>query len=226
LRFVRYLNANVNLLNIVLLAAIAAVFLFAILPLFRMKVRFTPPQIKPKAVQAAPVSQEESPPLSPLDYAVIGENNLFHPERRIPPLKKDEKALPRPELVLYGTIIGDGATVAYIEDKKSPKTTPGRGARQQIVKKGDVLSGFVVREIETDKIVLVRGEETMVVHLSQEKKGRAGGPAAGGQPPGRTPPGAPPRPTVGASAAPTQPNPVVQPAVKPPGKPGRRPYGE
>jgi hypothetical protein len=205
MRLVRYLYANVNLLNVALLAAITVVVLFVVMPLLRMSAKGALPQVKVKAVEQEKHAEEKQTP-SPLDFAMIGENNLFHPERRIPPLKTDEKALPKPELVLYGTIIGDGTTVAYIEDKKAPRTTPGRGARQQVVKKGDVLSGFVVREIEADKIVLMRGEETMVVRLSQEKKGRGSAPSTGtqaaprpgaagpGAAPGRATPARPPQP--------------------------------
>ena len=173
MRVIRYLYGSVNILNVALLTLIAATLIFAVVPLIRMKMKFTVPAAKTKAVstvEATPATPRTPP--SPLDYVMIGDNNLFHPERRIPPEKKAEKALPKPELVLYGTIIHDGVGLAYIEDKKAPKTTPGRGNRQQVIKKGDVLSGFVLKEIESDKIVLTRGEEVMTVHLSDEGKRR------------------------------------------------------
>jgi hypothetical protein len=161
---------DVNLLNIILFVAVIVLVAFVVVPLFDARVRFTLPVGKARAVaqQEAPVAPNAPTP-SPSDYAVIGENNLFHPERRTP---KEEKPLPKPELVLYGTIVGDGASVAYVEDKKSPKTTPGRGKRQMAVKKGDVLSGFVLKEIEADRIVLTRGEETMVIYLTNAGKQR------------------------------------------------------
>jgi hypothetical protein len=161
---------DVNLLNIVLFVTILALVAFAVVPLFDTRVRFTLPAAKPKAAaqqEASAASSAQAP--SPSDYTAIAENNLFHPERRTP---KDEKPLPKPELVLYGTIVGDGASVAYVEDKKSPKTTPGRGKRQTAIKKGDVISGFVLKEIEVDRIVLTRGEETMVVYLADAGKQR------------------------------------------------------
>jgi len=212
MRFLRYLYRNINLLNILVLASIAATILFAVLPLFHMKVKFTLPLVKPKAVEQAQTSQEKAAP-SPLDYVMIGENNLFHPERRIPPEKKEEKQLPKPELVLYGTIIHGDTSVAYVEDKKSPRTTPGRGERQQTVKKGDVFSGFVLKDIEADRIVLTRGEEVMTVHLSDEAKKRAGG-----EPPKGAKPGAPNagRP---AAATPARVSPVTRGPTPPPGTP-------
>ncbi|HOE19122.1 MAG TPA: type II secretion system protein N [Syntrophorhabdaceae bacterium] len=162
---------EVNLLNVIIFAAIIALAAFAVAPLFNARVKFTLPAAKTKiaAKQETPAANTQTP--SPSDYAAIAENNLFHPERRTP---KEEKPLPKPELVLYGTIVGDGASIAYIEDKKSPKTTPGRGKRQTSVKKGDVIGGFVLKEIETDRIVLTRGEETMVIYLADAGKQRDG----------------------------------------------------
>jgi hypothetical protein len=169
-RIIRYFYANINILNILLVLAIAATIIFAVLPLISMKTTIRLPQ--PKAMPAPTASATTEKPLapSPLDYAVIGDNNLFHPERRIPPIKKDDKPLPKPDLVLYGTVFADDVVLAFVEDKKSPKTTPGRGQRQTVIRKGDVLTGFVLKEIEKDRIVLVRGEERMTVHLSDERK--------------------------------------------------------
>jgi hypothetical protein len=85
--------------------------------------------------------------LSPNDYAVIGYQNLFHPDRKIPPEKKELPPLPMPEFVLFGTLLTPDLSVAYLEDKKAPVSTPGRGPRQTALKKGETLSGFTLREI-------------------------------------------------------------------------------
>ncbi len=162
---------EVNLLNVIIFAAIITLAAFAVAPLFNARVKFTLPAAKTKIAAQQETPAANTPAPSPSDYAAIAENNLFHPERRTP---KDEKPLPKPELVLYGTIVVEGASVAYVEDKKSPKTTPGRGKRQTAVKKGDVISGFVLKEIEVDRIVLTRGEETMVIYLSDAGKQREG----------------------------------------------------
>jgi hypothetical protein len=185
-----------------------------------MKIKYAVPagKVKAEAQAEAPAEKVQSP--SPVDYIMIGENNLFHPERIIPPEKKDEKALPKPELVLYGTIIGGDTRVAYIEDKKSPRTTAGRGPRQMVVKKGDVLSGFVITGIEPDRVVLVRGEETMTVHLSDEskRKGEPGKSTPGSAPGAR----GPAAPAIAGRPAPTPAPPTISPG-QPPGPSGINP---
>lgn len=184
MKALRYLCRSVNLLNILLLAGLTVLILYVVLPLFRVGVKYRVPSIKEKTIMQEEGDREKAQtPPSPLDYVAISESNLFHPERRIPPEKKDEKALPKPELVLYGTVVSDGMTIAYIEDKKSPKTTPGRGKRQTVVKKGDVLSGFTLREIQVDRITLTRDQETMVVPLMDVAKQRGDDAAGGSKPP-------------------------------------------
>jgi len=169
MRLLHRFYRNINLLNILLFSMIAALAIFVISPPFLMKLKYTLPAGKPKIglLQEIPGGDIQTPPLH--DYAVIGENNLFHPERK---LIKEVKPQSKPDLILYGTIIGNGTDIAFIEDKKSPKTSAGRGKRQTAVKKGDVLSGFVLKEIETDRIVLSRGEETMVIYLTETGKQR------------------------------------------------------
>jgi len=169
MHFLQRFYKDINLLNIILFAVVIVLVAFALAPLFNRHVRFTLPAAKARAAQQEVSIAMNAPAPSLSDYAVIAENNLFHPERRTP---KDEKPLPRPELVLYGTIVGNGTDIAYVEDKKSPKTSPGRGKRQIALKKGDVLNGFVLKEIKADRIVLTRGEETMVVYLTDAGKQR------------------------------------------------------
>ena len=135
-----------------------------LIPLSDIKVKFTPSALKKiPAPEGEGLVQSQIPPSS--DYIIIAEQNLFHPERKIPPEKKEEQPLPKPEIVLYGTLITDNLSLAFIEDRKSPRTTPGRGKRQVVLRKGDTLSGFTLKEIETDKIVMVKGEETLMVKV-------------------------------------------------------------
>ncbi|MDD5245349.1 MAG: hypothetical protein PHU49_15180 [Syntrophorhabdaceae bacterium] len=226
---------DVNLLNIILFVAILVLVVFDVVPLFDMRVKFTLPaaKVKTAAKQEIPVASNAQTP-SPSDYTLIGEDNLFHPERRTP---KEEKLLPKPELVLYGTIVAEGASVAYIEDKKSPKTTPGRGKRQTAVKKGDVISGFVLREIEADRIVLTRGEETISVYLTDTGKQRgsettlspskATGPDTGFYPEPATalPGSSPSKPAAAPAAAAPAPAPSTAPVIRtPPATRGRGNY--
>lgn len=207
MRLLRYLARNINALNIVLIAAAAVLAVAVFYPHFYGQVKYGLPAVKlSPEVEAEPEAVVASPSMS--DFLVIAEQNLFHPDRKIPPEKKEAQQLPKPELILYGTLIGEGMSVAYVEDKKNPKTSPGRGKRQTVMKKGDAVSGFVLKEIETDKIVLVRGDETMVVHLSQGDKPRTS----------EVPPGAPGAP---GAARPAQPTPQpVRPATPVPAKPG------
>ncbi len=231
MRLLTYVFKSINLLNLLLVAAVAVLAVYLLSPLLNMRMAYKPPAV---AKQAAALKEEnpapvQSPPLS--DYMVVAEQNIFHPERIIPPEAKDEKALPKPDIFLYGTLLTDNLRLAYIEDKKSPQTTPGRGKRQTVVKQGDVISGFVLKSVETDRIVLTRGEEQMTVYLSDAKKqrevvtapppaGQRGG-TAGSAPfpaPGSTPgsaPGAvamPGVPQTGAGAAAATSPPVRQPA--------------
>src|SRR4030065_562783 len=68
----------------------------------------------------------------------------------------------------------DYTSFAYLEDKKSPRSTPGRGKRQTALKKGDTMSGYILKEIDHDKVVMVRGEDTLTVKVidSSVKKDR------------------------------------------------------
>jgi hypothetical protein len=162
---------NVSLLNTALLAA--AVALGAGLNAHPVGGRPASLASSPRALSV----KEEKKPVKAnptiADFMIVADNNLFHPDRKIPPEKKDEAAQIRPEIVLYGTMMQDDLSVAFIEDKKSPQTTPGRGRRQLAVKKGDVVSGFAVTSIEAHRILLTRGGETMVVSLTDPGKQRS-----------------------------------------------------
>jgi hypothetical protein len=97
------------------------------------------------------------------------------------PVEKKEVAqpLPTPEFVLYGTLLVDDLHVAYMEDRKAPQNTPTRGKKQIPLRPGESLSGFTVKEIEPSKVVMVRGEERLVVSLDDETKSKdRGGPPA------------------------------------------------
>ena len=125
------------------------------------------------------------------DYAVVSEQNLFHPERRIPADSRDE-ALQKPDVILYGTLITDSVKVAYLEDRKSPYSTPGRGPRQMTLTQGDKLSGYTLQEVQETQITLVKGSDRIVVRLESPDKRKSGQasakPATGRPSPDRPPP--------------------------------------
>jgi hypothetical protein len=168
----RYILKSLNVLNGLLAAAVAAVVFFVMIPFL------DPAAVSlPTAKEAAAGSGEKAAPIqkpAPADYAVISEQNLFHPERKIPPEKQQEKVLPKPDLFLYGTLITDNTSYAFVEDRKSPHSTAGRGKRQLTLKKGESLGGYVLTEIEANRIVLVKGEERLVVRLDDKEKRREG----------------------------------------------------
>ncbi len=169
---VRYLARNVSVLNVLLLCCIVAAALYTILPLTRTKISVT---LKPSQETGAPASAEAKQPEqvpSLSDYQVVAEMNLFHPERKVPE-RQGERAAARPEIILYGTVVAGDMSLAYIEDLKAPYSSPGRGKRQRTLKKGESISGFVLKEVLSNRIVLAKGDETMTVFLEDPKKVRS-----------------------------------------------------
>ena len=125
------------------------------------------PRIIKKNAEKDPLESLKTQTLSPQEYRVIADQNLFHPDRIIPPEKKPESVFPKPEFVLFGTLITPDLKMAYMEDKKAPVSTPGRGQRQTALKIGESLSGFNLKEVMADKVVMTRGEETIQVLLQE-----------------------------------------------------------
>lgn len=162
---------NINLLNIVLMATIAAFAAYVLPPILNVQLKYTLPSPKKAAGEKEENPAEAEPPEA-MDYMVIAEQNIFHPERKIPVEKKEEKPLPKPEFVLYGTLITDDTKLAFIDDMKSAQTSPGRGKRQRALNLGSTLSGFVLSEVYQDKVVMVRGEESMEVRVLDSAKSR------------------------------------------------------
>lgn len=116
-----------------------------------------------------------------LDFIVVAEKNLFHPERRMPTDKRGEQALIRPEVIFYGAIITSDKKIAYVEDKKNPYSTPGRGKRQTPLAEGAMIGGYKLKEIHPETIILVHGDDEMVVNLRDQKDRKSGGEAINAQ---------------------------------------------
>jgi hypothetical protein len=168
----KYIFRNINLLNIMLIAVIIILANHIFLPMFNKSVTYKLPAGK-KIISDKDEKPAESHVTSPSDYTIIAEENLFHPDRKIPAEKKAEQPLPKPEFVLYGTLITDDMRLAYLEDLKEPHSSPGRGRRQTVLKIGDTISGFTVKEIDTEKVVVVRGEERIVVPINDPSQPKA-----------------------------------------------------
>lgn len=167
---------NINLLNITLITAIIILANYTVLPMFNMSIKYTLPAGE-KIIGDNEEKPADSHIPSPADYTMIAEENLFHPERKIPPEKKDDQSLPKPEFVLYGTLITEDLMLAYLEDLKAPYSTLGRGKRQKTMHVGDSLSSYTLSEVYHDRIVMVRGDDRIEVKLldSQLKKTRLTG---------------------------------------------------
>lgn len=159
---------NFTLINILLVVFIIALSKYIFFSSTNFKINYSQSAKVKEKISGETPSTSNFPSLS--DFLIIGELNLFHPERKIPVEKKEEKPLPTPEFVLYGTLISENLSLAYLEDLKEPYSTPGRGKRQITLRQGDTLSGFTLKEIETDKVVMVRGEERVVIDLAESRR--------------------------------------------------------
>ena len=160
---------NINVLNILLISVIIMSISYSLFPLLDIKVKYTLPVTK-KVGEHKEEKAAQTQTSSFAEYTMIAEENLFHPERKIPVEKKEEQPLPKPEFVLYGTLITDDISLAYLEDLKAPYSTPGRGKRQTSLRKGDAMSGYTLKEVEVEKIVMVRGEDKMIIPLDDPSK--------------------------------------------------------
>lgn len=220
----KYLLKNLTLLNFILITLCVTFAYYTLFPLLKAEVKFTPPAIKKVAAEnKAEVPENDVP--SPNDYMVVAEQNLFHPERKIPVEKPPAPPLPKPEFVLSGTLLAGDLSLAYMEDKKAPQSTPGRGKRVAALRKGEALSGFALRDVEADRVVMIRGEETITVYLNDASSPKTRETAATSQrppAPGPQPPPGQPLPAQapvsvrqpGAAAAISRPSPST--AQQPP----------
>ncbi len=219
----RWILSNLSVVNIVLIAALIVFANNMLLPLFGKSAKLAVPSLKKQAAVPAKAAEKpaEAKSPSPSDYFIIAEQNVFHPERRIPPEKKEVAAppLPKPDFVLYGTLLLDDLRIAYMEDKKAPQNAPTRGKKQIPLRLGEALSGFVLKEIDPDKVVMVRGDEKLTVNLNDASKSKARESAAVAQAavpglqssPQATPPVSPQHPTAGPATTVQRANPQEMP---------------
>lgn len=168
MKIVPYVLKNINILNLILLAVSAGLFFALVYPLLYADVRVKIPRVKTEPIKKEANAAAEKIPTA-LDYVLVTEKNLFHPERKVPLEKKAEQQITRPEVIFYGAIITGEKKIAYIEDKKNPYSTPGRGKRQTPVVQGTLIGGYTLREVNPETIVLVRGDDRIVVRLRDQK---------------------------------------------------------
>lgn len=172
MRKLRYFLSNINLINIVLTVALIFFVFYMILPFLNIEVHYTLPVVKKhtnnNTVNAKKLVEKSSLFIS--DYIIIAEQNIFHPERKILEKEKDASPIQKPHFVLYGSLITDNINLAYLDDLKSQYCTPSSGKRQRTLHLGDILSGYALREIYHDRIVMARGDDRIVVTIIDQSK--------------------------------------------------------
>jgi len=106
------------------------------------------------------------------EYVVIAEKNLFHPDRKLLENKEKLKQIPKiiPDIVVYGTIIEDNFKVAFIEDKRNIFRSSGRGIRQKTIKIGDEISGYKVKDITENSIVLTSTVDEIIYKVEESSE--------------------------------------------------------
>ena len=184
---------NINLLNFSLLAGSAILVAAAVIPMTAtVRVQVTPPEMKRMVADDPAASAFQIPAYT--DYVMISGQNVFHPSRKMPPEKKGEHLIVRPELLLYGTVITETMKVAYVEDRKAPPALPGRRKKQMVLREGGALNNYVLQKIEKDRIEMVRGDDRIVFHLSDPDKERSGETSRSATAPERAKPEVPVKP--------------------------------
>jgi hypothetical protein len=165
---------HLSLLNIGLVLFLTMFFSSLISPGLRTVFHYELPHVK-RSMSSTEKHFTDLQPPAISNYVSISENNVFHPDRKIPmPSEKKAEAelpaLPKPDVILYGTLITDDTSVAYLEDLKSPYNTRGRGRRQLVLRKGDTLSGFTLQEVDVDRIVMARGQEKIIIKIHEKRR--------------------------------------------------------
>ena len=166
----KFLFGNVSILNIILLTITVFFMFYVLLPRYTMHIFSPPPLVKKNLVPEKP--EDRARTLSLSDFSIIGDKNLFHPDREIPVEKKaDESAppMPQPEYILHGTLVSDSKHSVFGRCKGA-KDHIWQGKRQIALHKGDTLSGFTLKEIYPDRVVMVRGKETITVSIADSHK--------------------------------------------------------
>lgn len=206
--------------NVVLLAACA---LFIALMVRSARTPWPAPEpgrARPPAPAPAATPPAAEPPGGAPAYTVIATRNLFSPTRSEAPPAPVTPVVSLPKPNLYGVIVREGASVAYLED---PVTKRVAGYRE-----GDVIAGGTVQAISNDRVVLARPDGSVDVRLHDPSKPRpAAATAATPSVPLRnpvTPPGTPPA-QPGGVAPPTGEAPPGQRRALPPSLLRRLPQG-
>jgi len=103
-------------------------------------------------------STNTGPELNIIDYEAIVQKDLFRPSRSAAP---PEMSVPLEKPKLFGTIVMDSGKSAILEDPITKNT--------KLYNLNDSISGFIVSDIQEDKVILLRGTEKIEVRLREAK---------------------------------------------------------
>ncbi len=119
---------------------------------------------------AAQQGRRALPPLS--DFTVIEDKNLFHPERipQRPPSSPNDPKQPSGDIsktsfVLQGVILLEkGKSIALLQE---PNLTEGK---VKSFTKGGMIGDYMLKEVKSDRVIMVLGNEQFEVILHGPKK--------------------------------------------------------
>ncbi len=176
---------------------------------------------KPKAtasVVAASLGGKKETP-NPAAFKPISDKNVFSPDRKEFPVTLTgdaKKPAVRPNVVLFGVVIGDQFHSAVVNN---PTRKADKGERETMtVQEGDKIGDYKVAKISADRISLETEGDSFEVLLYDPSKPKKRPLVATPTPP--APPPAPTQPGVAPSPRPFTPPPAVtQPPATPPSRP-------
>ena len=117
---------------------------------------------------------------TPVEFAVIPENNVFSESRTREDKADSAAALEPPPLtqkpILVGVSIVDNQKRASVIDPSSP--AQGRNRRSQTKRIGDVYRGYTITDITPNHIVLESGARKEIIPLHEGSKRQQGGKTA------------------------------------------------
>jgi len=120
----------------------------------------SPPQKKTDSKKGNVESAEVKKDIG--SYQIIVQKDLFRPSRtEYKPDIAKATLPPSPPPKLFGVLIMENNKIAILEEPSSK--------RRKNYHSGDTIGDFIVSEIEKDKVILLRGEEKVVVSLREIK---------------------------------------------------------
>ena len=173
---------NINLLNLGLIIG-CIILLLNLRPMvsYKASIDVKPDSKLAEHEQHQQLKEEPSQNRDIVEYGIIPEKNLFHPERKIivkaaeaqpsaPPPSSEETP------ILYGTVVSSKIRLAYLEEKNKkqpPRPLPQAQVNEQgnvekeqhIFQVGETIGGFTLQEITEDSVILFRGEEKLIVQV-------------------------------------------------------------